>query len=91
MSAGDAPLLNLPVLLIAVLLLAAAVTYVLRRIEWLTMPLAALISGGLGVWLWNLDLTAAASRFLFVGPLVANNAPLLRLGFTLQLQPSAVP
>ncbi|CAN5740643.1 hypothetical protein BH10CHL1_BH10CHL1_27320 [soil metagenome] len=91
MNAGDISLLNLPTLLIGVLLLTAAITYVLRRIEWLTMPLSALVSGGLGFWLWHLDLTVASSRFLFVGPLVAINAPLLRLGFTLQLQPSAVP
>ncbi len=91
MSADDASLLNLPLLLIGMLLAAAAITYVLRRMEWITIPLAVLLTGGLGFWLWNLDLTVPTSRFLFVGPLVDINAPLLRLGFTLQVQASAVP
>ncbi len=47
MSNGDGALLNLPVLLIGTLLAAAAITYILRRMEWLILPLSALFTARL--------------------------------------------
>jgi len=87
----DGALLNLPELLLATLFGAAAFTYIFRRMESIVAFAAALLTGGLALWLWTLDLTIPVTRFLFIGPLIDSTTPFLRLGFTLQLQPGAVP
>ena len=91
MNAASVSLFNVPALLLATLLAMAALTYVLRRMEELTAVSAALLTGGLALWLWRLDLTIPVNRFLFIGPQLDITTPLAYLGFTFQLQSGAIP
>lgn len=84
-------LLTLPVLLVGGLIGVALCTYLLRSWETLTGLLAAAFTGGLGIWLWQLDLNNVAQPLPFIGQTLEVSAPFTRLGFTFQLQPGASP
>lgn len=83
--------LTVPTVLIGGLLLLAATTYVLRTWERIVALCAAAIAALLALWVWQLDLTDPM-RTLGPLPIEYNlSDPLQRLGFTLRLQPGAVP
>lgn len=84
-------LLTLPALLVGGLIAVALITYLLRSWETLTGLLAAAFTGGLALWLWQIDLSNASVPLPIVGTVVDISAPLTRLGFTFQLQPGAAP
>jgi hypothetical protein len=91
MTGSEISLINLPALLIGSLLIAAMVTYVLRSWETFTAVGAALFTAGWALWLWNVDLSAPIRDLPLIGRSVDLTAPLARFGFTLQLQPGAIP
>lgn len=83
--------LNLPVLLLTTLLLLAAAAYVLRSWEnWVSIG-TALVTGGLGFWLWKIDLSEPLRPLPFSSQVVDLTAPFTRWGLTLQLQAGAIP
>lgn len=84
-------LLTLPTLLVGGLLAVALITYLLRSWETLTGLLAAVITGGLGFWLWQIDLSNPNIPLPLIGTVIDISAPLTRVGFTFQLQPGASP
>jgi hypothetical protein len=84
-------LFTLPVLLIGGLITVALLTYLLRTWELLTGLLAALFTGALGLWFWQLDLSAPLIPLPLSGRALDITAPLTRLGFTFQLQSGALP
>lgn len=84
-------LLTLPVLLVGGLLGMALLTYLLRSWETLIGLLAAAFTGGLGLWLWRVDLSNPLIRLPLGGRVLDISAPLTRLEFTFQLQPGAAP
>jgi multicomponent Na+:H+ antiporter subunit D len=90
MSAASQPL-NLPTLLLTLLLFAAAFTYIIRGWERIAALLTAVLTGGLGFWLWKLDLSNPLLPIPFSQQVLDLTAPLTRAGFTFQLQPGAVP
>ncbi|MEZ4726180.1 MAG: proton-conducting transporter membrane subunit [Caldilineaceae bacterium] len=85
---------TLPTLLVGGLIFVALLTYLLRSWETLTGLVAAVFTGGLGLWLWQLDLSTPLAPLPILGNVVGAidiTAPLTRLGFTFQLQPGASP
>ena len=84
-------LLTLPALLVGGLIGMALLTYLLRNWETLTALMTALFTGALGLWFWQLDLNAPIFSLPLAGQVLDITAPLTRLGFTFQLQPSALP
>jgi formate hydrogenlyase subunit 3/multisubunit Na+/H+ antiporter MnhD subunit len=82
---------NLPVVLLATLLAVAALTYLLRGWERVSALIAAVVTGGLGLWVWNLDLSSAVRTLPFSSQVVDLTSPLARAGFTLQLQSGSLP
>lgn len=91
MNGTELSLINLPMLLIGSLLVAAMVTYLLRTWEWITAAGAAVFTLAWAAWLWGLDLSRPIREIPFIGRSVDLTAPLERFGFTLQLQPGAIP
>lgn len=87
----ESGVLTLPVLLVGGLIGVALVTYLLRSLERLSGLIAAAFTGGLGLWLWQLDLASPNVPLPLLGQVVDIRAPLVRLGFTFQLQPGAAP
>ena len=83
--------LSLPAMLIALLFCTAAALYIFRSWERISCLLAALVTGGLGLWLWQVDLSNPLRPLLFSAQAVDLMAPLTRGGFTLQLQTGAIP
>lgn len=84
-------LFTLPTFLVGGLIGMALLTYLLRNWETVTAMIAALFTGVLGLWFWQLDLNAPIFSLPVVGLVLDITAPLTRLGFTFQLQPSALP
>lgn len=82
---------NLPTFLLFALLFTTALTYLLRGWANVTGCVAALLTGGVGLWLWNVDLSSPLRSLPFSGQMIDLTAPLTRAGFTLQLQAGAVP
>jgi NADH:ubiquinone oxidoreductase subunit 2 (subunit N) len=85
------PSFTLPALLVSVLLLTAAIAYLLRNWTNLTCILAMLITGGLGFWLWQLDLSEPLRRLPFSEGMIDLTAPLVRWSFTFQVQTGTIP
>lgn len=88
---GEGGLLTLPVLLVGGLIGMALLTYLLRSWETLSGLLAAAFTGGLGIWLWRVDLSNPVISLPIGGRVLDISAPLTRLEFTFQLQPGAAP
>lgn len=84
-------LLTLPALLVGSLIGMALITYLLRNWEMLTAGVAAIFTAALGLWIWQLDLNAPILAMPLAGQVLDVTAPLTRLGFTFQLQASALP
>lgn len=84
-------LFTLPALLVGGLITVALLTYLLRSWEILIGLLAAAFTGGVGLWLWQLDLSNPLTPLPIGGQVLDVTAPLTRLGFTFQLQPGASP
>lgn len=84
-------LFTLPGLLVGGLIGMALLTYLLRSWEILIGLLAAAFTGGLGLWLWQLDLSTPLTPLPIGSQVLDITAPLTRLGFTFQLQPGASP
>lgn len=84
-------MLNLPATIIGLLFCTAAVLYVIRGWERLSCLLAALLTGGLGLWLWRVDLSNPLRPLPFSDQVIDLMAPLTRGSFTLQLQAGAIP
>jgi hypothetical protein len=82
---------NLPILLIGSLLLLSAITYLLRSWQQLTCLLAAALTGALGLWLWQVDLSNPMRALPLIGQTIDLGAVLVRANFTLQLQTGATP
>ncbi len=80
----------LPVFLVVALGLMAGVTYVLRQWEQAVAATAAVIVGGLGIWLWRLDTLQAAKIPLF-GLAVDMGASWERFGFVLEPTLASLP
>ncbi|HXF63466.1 MAG TPA: hypothetical protein VNK95_17690, partial [Caldilineaceae bacterium] len=88
---GSDSLLSLPVALIGSLLAAAAVTYLLRYWERLTALVGAGVVGFWAALLWQVDLAQPLWILPVGGQVVDLGAPLERMGFTLRLEPGAIP
>lgn len=82
---------GLPGILIGGLLLTAAVAYVLRGWERVTALLGALVTAACAVWLWQTDPRAPVREILTSSLIVDAGASLQRLGFTLRMEPGAIP
>jgi len=91
MNGAEFSVVNLPALLVGSLLLLAMITYVLRSWEELISLGAALFTGGMALWLWNMDLSNPLRDLPLLGQTVDLTAPVQRFGFSLQLQAGAVP
>lgn len=91
MSDSSLSILNLPALILATLLLTGAVLYVVRGWEQLTALVAAFLTGSLGLWLWQVDLSSPLRALPFSTQVVDLTAPFTRVGFTWQLQAGAIP
>ena len=91
MSGLEESIINLPLLFVGGLLVLGLITYVLRGLEWIILMVAAVVTGGAALWLWNIDLSTPIRTLPFTAQKVDLTAPLERFGFVLQLQPGAVP
>jgi len=87
----NSPNISLPLLILGGLFLLALITYIFRSWEWLTTSVAAVITGWLALWLWNLDLSAAPIQLSLLNRVIAPTGCLERLGFMLQVHPAAIP
>jgi formate hydrogenlyase subunit 3/multisubunit Na+/H+ antiporter MnhD subunit len=85
------PGLTLPFLLIGTLLLAAGIAYLSRYWERLTALLGILVTGFWATLLWQADLQQPLWTLPVTGQVVDMGAPIERLGFTLRLEPGAIP
>jgi formate hydrogenlyase subunit 3/multisubunit Na+/H+ antiporter MnhD subunit len=85
------PGLTLPFLLIGTLLLGAGITYLSRYWERLTALLGILVTGFWATLLWQADLQQPLWTLPVTGQVVDLGAPIERLGFTLRLEPGAIP
>lgn len=88
---NGSPWLTLPFLLICTLLATAAVTYLTRYWERLTALIGIGVTGFWATLLWQVDLQQPLWILPITGQVVDMGAPIERLGFTLRLQPEAVP
>jgi len=84
-------LLTLPALLVGSLISVALIVYLLRGWEVLAGLVAATFTGGVALWLLQLDLSNPLEPVPILGGVIDVSAPLTRLGFTFQLQPGASP
>lgn len=91
MTASSISALNLPALMIGSLLVLSMITYILRGLEWITAAIAAAFTGGMALWLWQVDISSSLRDIPLLPNPVDLTAPLERFGFTLQLQPGAIP
>jgi hypothetical protein len=91
MNLDDVNAWSLPALLLSTLLVAGAITYLLRAWAQLTCLAAAGLTGLLGFGLWNVDLGTPLRSIPLTGQTLDLGAVLVRANFTLQLQPNAVP
>jgi NADH:ubiquinone oxidoreductase subunit 2 (subunit N) len=82
--------LTLPVFLIGSLLAAAGLTYLTRIWERLTALVGLLVTGFWCTLLWQADLSQPL-WLLPTGQVIDLGAPIERLGFTLRLEPGAIP
>jgi len=82
--------ISLPVFLVVALGLMAAVAYVLRQWEQIVAATAAIIVGGLGIWLWRLD-TLQSVQVPFVGLTVDMGANWELFGFVLEPNLASLP
>ena len=82
---------NLPALMIGSLLILSMLTYLLRGLEGITAAVAAAFTGSMAVWLWRTDISSALRDVPLLPEPISLTAPLERFGFTLQLQPGAIP
>lgn len=82
---------GIPGLLVGGLLLTAAVTYLMRGWERVTAMVGALVTASWAVLLWQADLRVPVREVYSSKVFVDAGATLQRLGFTLRLEPGAVP
>jgi multicomponent Na+:H+ antiporter subunit D len=82
---------NAPAILLVILILAAAVTYVLRDWERITALSAAVITGIFALLLWRLDVAQIATGGSELPSLLSTSQTVQRFGFTLQLHDTALP
>ncbi len=80
----------LPVFLVVALGLMAGVAYVLRQWEQAVAATAAIIVGGLGIWLWRLD-TLQAVPIPLTGLVIDLGANWERFGFVLEPTLASLP
>src|SRR6188474_3011817 len=87
--------ISTPAFLLAILVAAAAITYVLRDWERYVAIGAALVTGTIAVLLWRTDTTSLAEGVLNSGSVtesgVALGAMLGRFGFVFRFTPGALP
>ena len=82
---------NAPAILLVVLILAAAITYVLRDWQRYTALGAGVITGVFALLLWRLDVAQLAVGVSDAGTLLSTSQSVERFGFTLQLHATALP
>jgi len=82
---------NAPAILVVILILAAAITYVLRDWERWTALSAGVITGVFALLLWRLDVVQLATGVVNEGTLLTTSQTVERFGFTLQLHATALP
>ncbi|MCC6166320.1 MAG: hypothetical protein IT329_03745 [Caldilineaceae bacterium] len=88
---GEPLIVSLPAVLVGSLLAVAALTYLLRYWEQATALAGALLAGGWGALLWQVDL--AQPMWILPGGRiwVDMGGSVARLGFTFRLEPGALP
>ncbi len=82
---------SLPALLVGGLIAASAVTYLLRGWERTTALLGAVYAAAWAMWLWQTDFNAPVRRLVLARFAVDMSAPFERIGFSLRLEPGALP
>ncbi len=82
---------NAPAILLVVLILTAAITYILRDWERWTALGAGVITAAFALLLWRLDIAQLAAGPTDEGTLLTTSQTVERFGFTLQLHATALP
>jgi NADH:ubiquinone oxidoreductase subunit 2 (subunit N) len=83
--------ISFPTFLVGSLITWAIISYLFRRWEQTTALLAALYTGGLGIWVWTANLDEPVQRLLFLPVQIDLKGTVQRFGMVLQLQALAQP
>jgi hypothetical protein len=91
MNGAEIGVFNLPLVILASLIIGACIVYVIRGWERISALAAATVSGWWSIWLWQLDLMDAIRPLPFNLGVVNLREPIEGLGFTLRLESAALP